>query len=112
MYAFTNQPQTQLPSTYVQWSSDQRTLKINGRTLRFTRTEYQLLYPLRAGQPIAYEQLSSLVYGCPIDPKIRTVIDKHIDRIRGKMRGSGIYIYCVLGYGYLLFFETDTYEKD
>ena len=37
-----------------------------------------------------------------MDEKARLTMDKHVERIRGKLRGTGIYLYCVLGYGYLL----------
>src|ERR1700731_1602404 len=80
----------------IQWQHDCRTILLDGRVIEFTRTEYQLLYPLRSGKAVTYVELARSVYGCPIDQKVRTMMDKHIDRIRGKLYGSGVYIYCVL----------------
>ena len=67
-----------------------------------TATEYRLLYPLRYGTPVTYENLALLTYNYSFDKKVGVMMDKHIDRIRKKLRGTGIYIYCVLGYGYVL----------
>lgn len=112
MYAAINYVQPSPPAENIQWNPDRRTLKVSGHAIQFTRTEYQLLYPLREGYPVTYEQLAFSVYGCQVDAKVRTMMDKHIDRIRGKMRGSGMYIYCVLGYGYLLFPESELDDAD
>ena len=67
-----------------------------------TVTEYRLLYPLRCGVPVSYADLALEAYNYIIDEKVRTMMDKHIDRIRSKLRGTGIYVYWVLSYGYLL----------
>jgi DNA-binding response OmpR family regulator len=48
-----------------------------------------------------------MAYQYKVDSRVRTMMDKHIDRIRSKLRGTGIYIYCVLGYGYLLLPDPD-----
>lgn len=92
---------------HIQWRHERRIIVIKERIIKLTRTEYQLLYPLRNGLPITYADLSAQVYGCLVTPKVRMMMDKHIDRIRGKLRGSGIYIYCVLGYGYVLLSEIE-----
>jgi DNA-binding response OmpR family regulator len=42
------------------------------------------------------------MYNCEVDPQVREMIDKHIDRLRRKLRNTGLYVYCILGYGYLL----------
>jgi DNA-binding response OmpR family regulator len=90
----------------IQWCQQRRALLIDNRTISFTRTEYLLFAPLRSGKPITYTDLASSAYGCQLDTKVRVMMDKHIDRIRGKLRGSGVYIYCILGYGYVLLPET------
>lgn len=110
MYAPIESARSFVPGS-VQWYTDRRVLKIRRRTIELTRTEYRLLYPLREGQPVTYEDLASSVYGCLVDPKVRVMMDKHIDRIRGKLRGSGVYVYCVLGYGYILLSELDMEEE-
>jgi DNA-binding response OmpR family regulator len=89
----------------IQWNVEGRTMRIKDRTVALTTTEFRLLYPLRDGAPVTYASLASSVYCCSIDSKIRGMLDKHIDRVRNKIRGTGLYIYCVLNYGYMLFSE-------
>jgi DNA-binding response OmpR family regulator len=89
----------------IQWNCEQHSIKIGPTLIALTATEYRLLYPLRTGVPITYADLAWIAYNYSVDDKVRTMMDKHIDRIRGKLRGTGIYIYCVLGYGYLLLSE-------
>ena len=86
----------------IHWNSERRIVIIEGRTIPLTATEYQLLFPLRDGLPVTYEDLAAIVYKCSVDANVRIMLDKHFDRIRKKLRGSGLYVYCVLGYGYLL----------
>ncbi|GCF06786.1 winged helix-turn-helix domain-containing protein [Dictyobacter arantiisoli] len=86
----------------IQWCNERHKIIIKNTTIELTKTEYRLLFPLRYGVPVTYTDLAFSVYGCHVDDKVRTMMDKHIDRIRGKLRGTGIYVYCVLGYGYLL----------
>jgi DNA-binding response OmpR family regulator len=89
----------------IQWKAEQRTLIIGDKLVILTPTQYRLLYPLRHGDPVTYADLAQIVYNCAIDEKVRMMIDKHIDRARNKLRGTGVYIYCVLGYGYMLLDE-------
>ena len=89
----------------IQWDTERRTIKIGEMTIGLTATEFRLLFPLRHGVPMAYVDLAREAYQYRLDEKVRKMMDKHIDRIRGKLTGSGIYVYCVLGYGYLLFLE-------
>ena len=86
----------------LQWNTQQHTIIVRHRMITLTATEYRLLFPLRHGVPVTYSDLAYIVYNCTVDEKVRIMMDKHIDRIRGKLRGTGIYVYCVLGYGYLL----------
>jgi DNA-binding response OmpR family regulator len=86
----------------VQWINGQHSIIVRGVVVALTLTEYRLLYPLRHGTPVTYADLAMAAYHYTVDEKVRTMMDKHIDRIRGKLRGKGIYIYCVLNYGYLL----------
>jgi DNA-binding response OmpR family regulator len=92
----------------IVWDSNRHTLTIGSTTVLLTATEYRLLYPLRHGVPVTYANLARVAYNYAIDEKVRTMMDKHIDRIRGKLRGTGIYVYCVLSYGYLLLPELIT----
>jgi DNA-binding response OmpR family regulator len=89
----------------IKWNVEKRTILIKNRMVALTSTEFQLLYPLRYGTPVTYADLAFMVYRCGMDSKVRVMLDKHIDRMRSKLRGTGIYIYCVLGYGYMIFPE-------
>ena len=89
----------------IHWDTQHHTIMIGRATIGLTATEYRLLFPLRHGTAVTYADLVWMAYQYQLDEKVRVMIDKHIDRIRGKLRGSGLYIYCVVGYGYLLFPE-------
>ncbi len=95
----------------IQWNSQLRKIRLGQTTIRFTPAEFRLLSPLRHGQPVTYAHLAMAAYGYAVDRKVREMMDKHIDRIRGKLEGSGIYVYCVLGYGYVLMPTTPYEEK-
>jgi len=95
----------------IKWNIEHHNVLIKNRIIALTRTEFQLLYPLRDALPVTYADLAFLVYKCSMDGKVRVMLDKHIDRIRGKLRGTGMYIYCVLGYGYMLFPENWADER-
>ena len=96
----------------IEWDTSRHTLTIQGVKFKLTKTEYRLLYPLRHGSPLTYEELARIVYNCATDKHTRMMIDKHIDRIRSKLSDSGIYIYCILGYGYLLFNDDSRKEEE
>ncbi|HLI91832.1 MAG TPA: winged helix-turn-helix domain-containing protein [Ktedonobacteraceae bacterium] len=98
----------------IKWDNQRHAIVVGKTTIALTPTEYRLLFPLRHGTPVTYATLAQLAYNYTFDDKMRTMMDKHIDRIRGKMRGTGIYVYCVLNYGYLLLpevFPGDGYGK-
>ena len=86
----------------IQWNTEEHSISIKGVTVALTATEYRLFYPLRYGTPITYSDLTLFAYNCEFDKKVLVMVDKHIDRIRRKLRKTDFYIYCVLGYGYLL----------
>ncbi len=96
----------------MQWNAERRTVSIDKMTVTLTPTQYRLLFPLRHGRPVTYTDMARMVYGCAIDEKLRMTMDKHIDRIRGKLLGTGVYIYCVLNYGYLLYEEREPDEEE
>jgi DNA-binding response OmpR family regulator len=95
----------------MQWNAERRTVAIGNRTVKLTPIQYRLLFPLRHGEPVAYTDLAYVVYGCDVDKSVRVTMDKHVDRIRRKLLGTGVYIYCVLNYGYLLFKELESDEE-
>jgi DNA-binding response OmpR family regulator len=86
----------------VQWDAVRRSITVNGIIILLTATQYDILAVLRNGEPVKYTDLARIVYHCTFDEQAHTMIDKHVDRIRSKLRGSGIYIYCVFNYGYIL----------
>jgi DNA-binding response OmpR family regulator len=87
----------------IQWNAERRSVRIGHTVINLTSTEFKLLFALRHGMPVTYAELALQVYDYAfVDVKMRLTMDKHIDRARGKLRGTGIYVYCVLGYGYLL----------
>lgn len=86
----------------IKWDDQRRVITIGRRAITLTPIEYRLLLPMRHGIPVTYEQLARAAYNSPLDGKVRALMDKHIDRMRGKMSGSGFYVYCVLNYGYML----------
>src|SRR5579884_3016035 len=96
----------------IEWNDQQHNITIGGMIVNLTATEYRLLFPLRHGKPVTYADLAWMAYQYRVDEKVRIMMDKHIDRIRGKLRGTGIYVYCVLGYGYMLLSETDSRETN
>jgi DNA-binding response OmpR family regulator len=92
----------------IRWDAEHRTIIIGNVTVTLTPIQYRLLFPLRQGVAVTYADLAHVVYHCNVDEKVRTMMDKHIDRVRRKLRGTGVYIYCVMGYGYLLLDELVT----
>ena len=86
----------------IEWNNERHMITVGRIKIPLTPSEYRLLYPLRFGLPITYEELAFTAYNYTVDTKVRMMMDKHIDRIRGKMRGINLYVYCVLGYGYML----------
>lgn len=94
----------------IQWNAMRYALVVKDIEVRLTKTEYRLLHPLRYGIPLTYVDLARIAYGCEVDEQVRMMIDKHVDRIRGKMRDTGIYIYCIVSYGYLLLDEDSLAE--
>lgn len=90
----------------IQWNTEKHSITIKGMTIALTPTEYRLVYPLRYGTPVTYSNLTLMAYNCEFDKKVLVMLDKHIDRIRRKLRKTEFYIYCVLSYGYLLLPKT------
>jgi DNA-binding response OmpR family regulator len=90
----------------IRWYEDEHIIKIDRRIIKLTPTEFELFSLLRHGTAVTYADLAYSVYKCSVDGTVRAMMDKHIDHIRGKMRGTGLYLYCVLNYGYLILPET------
>lgn len=93
----------QMPSVSdIHWNDQRRCITVARRSISLTPLEYQMLFVLKHGKAVNYTQLAFHVYHCVMDKKVREMIDKHIDKIRGKLRGLGFFVYCIHGYGYIL----------
>jgi DNA-binding response OmpR family regulator len=89
------------------WMPTTRTVLIRRtqRQIRWTKTECRIFRLLQHGIPTTHQELSQSLYQCEPDASIRIALDKQIDRMRRKLRGSGVSIYAILNYGYLLMQE-------
>ncbi|HEX3640223.1 MAG TPA: hypothetical protein VHV10_02915 [Ktedonobacteraceae bacterium] len=94
----------------VPWSSQRYALVSEGRGIPFTPTEYRLIYPLRNGTPVTYDDLARIVYNRDADRNARVMMEKHINRIRRKIIWTGFYVYCVQDYGYVLLPSRERYN--
>jgi two-component system phosphate regulon response regulator PhoB len=76
-------------------------VKISGRELDLTGTEFKLLHRLarRPGRAFSRDQLLSEVWGYTEDVESRTV-DTHVKRLRAKLGKVGDWIQTVRGVGY------------
>lgn len=98
-------PDVRLPAldaSAIRWNAQRRIIVVGHTVIGLTPSEYRLLYPLRHGEPVTYASLARTAYNYAVDENVRMMMDKHIDNIRSKICEVGIYIYCVLNYGYIL----------
>ena len=86
----------------IQRSDKNRALVIDALLLKFSPTEYLLLKPLLSGQAVSEHQLVQDAFSCEMSPALRENLDKHIDKIRSKLRPSGLDVRRVTKYGYIL----------
>lgn len=82
----------------------QRLLMFDGNPVRFTPLEYRLMQPLVAhfGVPVPLDTLVRTAFDSLTTPATRRALDKHIDRIRSKLRSVGLNAAYVNNYGYVL----------
>lgn len=103
MYSRSEVATKQMPRVSdIRWNDQRRSIMVGRRSVSLTPLEYQMLFSLQQGKAVTYTQLAFEVYRCSMDKKVREMIDKHIDKIRGKLRGLGFFVYCIHGYGYIL----------
>lgn len=103
MYIYSELETKQQPRVSdIRWNDQRRNITVGHRSISLTPLEYQILFVLRHGRAVNYAQLALEVYHCSMDKKVREMVDKHIDKIRGKLRGLGFFVYCIHGYGYIL----------
>jgi DNA-binding response OmpR family regulator len=91
-----------LNASAIRWNAQRRLIVVGQSVIGLTPLEYRLLYPLRHGEPITYASLARTAYHYAVDDNVRMMMDKHIDNIRRKIGEVGLYVYCVLNYGYIL----------
>ena len=91
----------------VQRNDESRVLVIDCLLVRFTQIEYRLVMPLLEGLPISDIDLVREAFSCKVDSWIRQSLDKHIDKIRNKLRPLGLDVYRITRYGYILLANTD-----
>ena len=88
----------------VQCSDESRVLAIDSMVMKFSPIEYRLIKLLLERQPVPIldEKLMQAGFSCEMNSSARENLDKHIDKIRSKLRPSGLNIHRVTGYGYVL----------
>lgn len=84
-----------------------RTLIVNNLVAQFTPTEYRLLLPLLQAPPLSDTILAQIAFSREIDSLVRESLDKHMDKIRGKLQPLGRSVYKLRGYGYIIFVSPD-----
>jgi len=88
---------------HVQRCDTSRTVVVDSTTvISFTTTEYKLLLFLLSGKPIKDDDLVKDALGYTIGEWNRENLDKYIDKLRGKVRPTGLNVHRVAKYGYVL----------
>ena len=87
---------------------ENRSLLVDTSLIRFTPTEYRLLVPLLEGRPISDNDLAQYAFCSKIEHFVRGNLDKHMDKIRFKIRPVGLDVYRVTKYGYILLDDVQT----
>jgi DNA-binding response OmpR family regulator len=83
-------------------NDESRILVVDPLMMKFTPIEYRLLLSLLSGQAEADSNLSREAFSCELDRSIQKNLDKHIDKIRSKLRLAGLGVHRVSKYGYVL----------
>lgn len=92
------------PQPPVRLYHEQRVLAIGGAPVRLTPLEYRLMTLLARwpGAPVSFVALTRAAFDRDADAETRQALEKHMDRLRSKLRPYGATLPCVMGYGYLL----------
>jgi DNA-binding response OmpR family regulator len=91
----------------IQRNDESRTLIVDNQIVQFTPTECRLLLPLLQGQPLSDTELAQAAFSRGMDSLVRESLDKHIDKIRGKLEPVGLSVYRLRRYGYILSISSD-----
>ena len=72
--------------------------------MRFSPTEYHVILALLHGKPVTDQELAQAVLGTDDDFSTREVLEKHMDKIRRKLRREQLpfFIRRLALYGYVL----------
>lgn len=87
----------------IEFESEHRQVKINGKAVELPRRELLALEALmrRAGRTVSRDALQEAVYGFD-DDIASNALDAHISRLRRKLAPAGVQIHGIRGIGYLL----------
>lgn len=86
----------------IQRNDESRILVVDSLIIKFTPTEYRLLLPLLNERVVADAVLAREAFFCELDRHVQKNLDKHIDRIRHKLRLVGFGVHRISKYGYIL----------
>lgn len=92
----------------IQWDSTSYSMAIGEQEVLLTQMEYHIVFLLRYGVPVSYSKIALVVYGSKVNERILIALDKHVDRIRRKMKHTGYRVFCLKGYGYMLWHVEET----
>jgi DNA-binding response OmpR family regulator len=87
---------------HIQRNDENRVVIVDHLMIRFTPTEYRLVLLLLNGQVAPDSTLMQAAFHCEISLQTRENLDKHIDKIRSKLRPSNLNVHRVAKYGYIL----------
>lgn len=86
----------------IQRNDDNRVIIIDSRITKFSPTEYRLLRLLLDGNAVSDVVIARQVFFCEMTASVHENIDKHIDKMRSKLRPLGLNIHRIAKYGYIL----------
>jgi len=87
---------------HIHRNDECRILVVDSMMIRFTPTEYRLLLSLLSGRVVTDSNLAREALSCELDQSVQKNLDKHIDKIRGKLQLVGLGVHRVSKYGYVL----------
>ncbi len=87
---------------HIYRNDETRILIVDSLMIKFTPTEYRLLLSLLSGRVVTDSHLARECFSCELDQGVQKNLDKHIDKIRGKLQLAGLGVHRVSKYGYVL----------
>jgi DNA-binding response OmpR family regulator len=95
-------PYSQIGKYTITCNDNNKIIGINEQIIRCTNAEYKIIKRLSVGQPVSDLALVHELLGCSPDNSTKPSVSKHIEHLREKVRGTGLDIYRIHVYGYLL----------